>query len=234
MKNKSVRRSLVIMCLLIVAVSVFVIGSVSVFSIKSMSKMANNNYETAMLDGYNSEIKAEVQSVISVLQAEYGQVTAGTLTEEEAKAEAAEIVRNMRYGDDGSGYFWIDDTDYTLVMHPILPDQEGNNRYELEDQNGVMIIQEIMKVCTSPDGGGYNEFYFTKSDGVTVAPKIAYSQMFEPWGWAISTGNYVDDMEADMQSAKATIHQQENTLIIALIVIDLIIAVMAINAKGSF
>ena len=91
MKNKSVRRSLVIMCLFIVAVSVLVIGSVSVLSIKSMSKMANNNYETAMLDGYNSEIKAEVQSVISVLQAEYGQVTAGTLTEEEAKAEAAEI-----------------------------------------------------------------------------------------------------------------------------------------------
>lgn len=234
MKNKSVRRSLVIMCLLIVAVSVFVIGSVSVFSIKSMSKMANNNYEAAMLDGYNSEIKAEVQSVISVLQAEYSKVEAGTLTEEEAKAEAAEVVRNMRYGDDGSGYFWIDDTDYILVMHPILPDQEGNNRYELEDQNGVMIIQEIMKVCTSPDGGGYNEFYFTKSDGVTVAPKIAYSQMFEPWGWAISTGNYVDDMEADMQSAKATIHQQENTLIIALVVIGLIIAVMAIIAAGSF
>ena len=66
MRNKSVRRSLVIMCLLIVAISVLVIGSVSVYSIKSMSKMANNNYESAMLDGYNSEIKAEVQSVRSV------------------------------------------------------------------------------------------------------------------------------------------------------------------------
>lgn len=75
----------------------------------------------------------------------------------------------MRYRDDRSGYFWIDDTDYNLVMHPILAEQEGNNRYDLEDQNGVMIIQEIMKVCNSADGGGFNEFYFTKADGVTVA-----------------------------------------------------------------
>lgn len=234
MKNKSVRRSLVIMCLIIVAVSVLVIGSVSVYSIKSMSNMANNNYETAMSDGYNSEIKSEVQSVISVLQAEYSKVEAGTLTEEEAKAEAAEIVRNMRYGDDSSGYFWIDDTDYILVMHPILSDQEGNNRYELEDQNGIMIIQEIMKVCTSPDGGGYNQFYFTKSDGVTVAPKVAYSQMFEPWGWAISTGNYVDDMETAMQSSKAAIRKQENTMIIAIIVVGILISIAAIFAASSF
>lgn len=234
MKSKSVRHSLVIMCLFIVAVSVLVIGSVSVYSIKSMSKMANSNYETAMLDGYNTEIKAEVQSVISVLQAEYTQVESGALTEEEAKAEAAEIIRAMRYGDDGSGYFWIDATDYTLVMHPILPDQEGNNRYELEDQNGVMIIQEIMKVCTGADGGGYNEFYFTKSDGVTVAPKIAYSQMFEPWGWAISTGNYVDDMEATMQNSKSSIQKKENSLIIAIVVIGVIIGVAAIFIANIF
>jgi len=234
MKNKSVKRSLVVMCLFIVIVSVLVIGAVSVFSIKSMSRMANNNYEEAMSDGYNTEIKAEVQSVISVLQAEYSKVEAGTLTEEEAKTEAAEIIRSMRYGDDGSGYFWIDADDYTLIMHPILPEQEGNNRYELEDQNGVMIIQEIMKVCTSADGGGYNEFYFTKSDGVTVAPKIAYSEMFEPWGWAISTGNYVDDMEAAMESSKSAIQKKETTLIIAIVAIGIVIAAAAMFVANLF
>lgn len=73
----------------------------------------------------------------------------------------------MRYRDDGSGYFWIDDTDYNLIMHPILTDQEGNNRYDLTDQNGVKIIQEIMKVSTGSDGGGFNEFILRKP---TVLP----------------------------------------------------------------
>lgn len=143
--------------------------------------------------------------MLAMLQAEYEKASSGQMSEEDAKKEAAEIVRAMRYRDDGSGYFWIDGTDYTLVMHPILTDQEGTNRYELEDQNGVMITQEIIKVCQSSEGGGYNEFYFTKSDGVTVAPKVAYSELFEPWGWAVSTGNYVDEMEAEMHGVDQNI-----------------------------
>jgi methyl-accepting chemotaxis protein len=129
----------------------------------------------------------------------------------------------MRYRDDNSGYFWIDDTDYILVMHPILVENEGTNRYSLEDQNGVMIIQEIMKVCQSSDKGGYNEFYFTKSDGVTVAPKIAYSQLFEPWGWIVSTGNYIDDMQTDMEGVQSSL---DDTSQKALYRIDVIFVVM--------
>ena len=30
------------------------------------------------------------------------------------------ILNGVAARDDGSGYFWIDDTDYNLVMHPIL------------------------------------------------------------------------------------------------------------------
>ena len=65
----------------------------------------------------------------------------GGLSEAEAQKKAMEVIRSIRYGDDNSGYLWIDGTDYTLLMHPILPDQEGNNRYELTDQNDVKIIQ---------------------------------------------------------------------------------------------
>ena len=143
MKSKSVKNSLTLMCLMIVLVSVMVIGGISILNISTMTSTANKNYENARLDGYNTEIKSQVQSVIAILQAEYDKSQNGDLTEDEAKKEAAEIVRNMRYRDDGSGYFWIDDTDYNLIMHPILTDQEGNNRYDLTDQNGVKIIQEM-------------------------------------------------------------------------------------------
>ena len=124
MKSKSVKNSLTLMCLMIVLVSVIVIGGISISNISTMTSTANKNYENARLDGYNTEIKSQVQSVIAILQAEYDKSQNGDLTEDEAKKEAAEIVRNMRYRDDGSGYFWIDDTDYNLIMHPILTDQE--------------------------------------------------------------------------------------------------------------
>ena len=48
------------------------------------------------------------------------------------------------------------------MVNPILPEQEGTNRYDLTDKNGVKIIQSIMK--TAESDGGFNEFYFTKSD----------------------------------------------------------------------
>ncbi len=202
---KSLKTTLVLVCAALGIVIGLVVGLIGVLTIKNISTDAYEEYAKAMDEGYRTEIKSQVQSVLAILQCEYDKVAAGELTEEEAKQEAAEIVRAMRYRDDGSGYFWIDDKEYTLIMHPILPEQEGNNRYDLEDQNGVMIIQEIMKVCQSADKGGYNEFYFTKSDGVTVAPKVAYSGYFEPWGWAVSTGNYVDDMDAQMQTVRESI-----------------------------
>lgn len=231
---KSVKKSLMTLCIsMVLAVSV-VIGVVAIYSIDSTSTLAMTNYENAMNEGYNAEIRSQVQSVITVLQTEYDKYADGILTEEEAKAEACEIIRNMRYGDDASGYFWIDDTDYILVMHPILPEQEGNNRKTLEDQNGIMIIQEIMEVATSSEGCGYNEFYFTKSDGVTVAPKVAYSQMFEPWGWVVSTGNYVDDMQAEMSLVKAEIQSKFNSLCIGIIVAAVIMAVLVSIASWIF
>lgn len=234
MKNGSVKQSLAIMSLMLVLISVIVVGTVAIIGIRVMSNTANSNYENAKLEGYNTQIRLEVQSVITILQSEYEKAQSGVISQEEAQHEAAEIVRSIRYGDDSSGYFWIDDTDYNLVMHPILPEQEGNNRYTLEDQNGIMIIQNIYSVCTSAEKGGYNEFYFTKSDGVTVAPKIAYSQIFEPWGWMISTGNYTDDMVADMETVKNAIKKSEANMQIIMVIFALVIAVAAVMVSIVF
>lgn len=193
-------RFLFIFCVVVMAITV---GGFAIINQKQFFEMAQNDYESVKVDGYKTEIKSEVETVIAVLQGAYDQVEAGTLTEEEAKKLALETIRVMRYREDNSGYFWIDDTDYNLVMHPILTEQEGDNRYELEDQNGVFILQEIMKTVEGADAGGYNEFYFTKSDGVTVAPKMAYSELFKPWNWVVSTGNYIDDMQAEMAQTKS-------------------------------
>lgn len=232
--KRSVKGMLISACVLLVMVVSVILGGIAIWGIKSSTSMAIEEYKIAMNDGYNSEIKSEVQSVIHVLNTEYDRVQSGEITEEEAKENAKEIVRGMRYREDESGYFWIDDTDYVLVMHPILVDQEGNNRYELEDQNGVMIIQEIMKVCQSAEKGGFNEFYFTKADGVTVAPKVAYSQIFEPWGWVVSTGNYVDDMSLEMSQVENRIQSQFVKMCILVVVSVVIMLVVALVVSAQF
>lgn len=201
-KDKGLARKLttaVVGAIVLLSAGLVIIAAVVFTDIKATMKEVL--YDVT-LDSYKSVISSEVQSAISITENYYELAQSGELPEAEAQKKAMEVIRSIRYGDDNSGYLWIDGTDYTLLMHPILPDQEGNNRYELTDQNDVKIIQEIMKVAKE---GGYNEFYFTKSDGVTVAPKVAYSKEFEPWDWVITTGVYEDDIQGVVDNSAGVV-----------------------------
>lgn len=178
-------------CLILVGITVLIFRDIR-------GRMEEVLYENT-LESYKTEVKSEVQSALSSVEYYYNLSKDGSIDEKTAKKEALEVLRNLRYRDDSSGYFWVDDTEYNLVMHPILSEQEGTNRYDLTDKNGVKIIQSIVK--TAEAGGGFNEFYFTKSDGKTVAPKIAYSKKFDKWNWVITTGIYSDDIQGVVQES---------------------------------
>lgn len=210
--NKSIATVIVMMLFGLIATVAVILGFLGIRFLKKSMDQNIATYEKTMYDGYKMEIKSQIQTSIAVIQSYYDRSQSGLMTEAQAKQLAAEDIRNMRYRDDKSGYMWIDDTDYILVMHPILPEQEGNNRFDLTDQNGVKIIQNIMK--SANEGGGYNEFYFTKADGVTVAPKLAYSEKFEPWGWIVTTGNYIDDMDMEIKTNERIINRQLNQMLI--------------------
>lgn len=229
-KTKSLVFAIMRLCTGVAVLTALVIGGTAVLSFRTLSRVAYQAYEITVDRGYQTEIKSQVQSTMAILQSEYDKFQSGEKTLDEAKYDAKETIRNMRYRDDQSGYFWIDDTDYILIMHPVLAQNEGANRYTLEDQNGVMIIQEIMKVCQTAEKGGYNQFYFTKADGVTVAPKIAYSEIFEPWGWIVSTGNYIDDMNLEKAEMQAYLNNQYKAVLTRLNVIFSVMIVVAIVA----
>ena len=123
-------------------------------------------------------------------------------------------------------------------MHPILADQEGTNRMELEDCNGVKILQKIMEVA---DEGGYNQFVFTKSDGVTEAPKVAYSKKFDGWNWVLTSGCYMDDVKASMDNtsvnrifsgSKSVMIAESLVLIIVMICVTILIVRRLMKSLG--
>lgn len=232
---KSLKTVLILIIFCLSAGTWVILGALGIKFLQQSLRNQLTTYEESMYDGYYREIKSQVQSCIGVIQSYYDRSQSGELTEAQAREMAMEDIRCMRYREDSSGYMWIDDTDYNLVMHPILPDQEGNNRYELTDQNGVKIVQNIMKSADA--GGGYNEFYFTKADGVTVAPKISYSEKFAPWNWVITTGNYVDDMNAEIDVKDDRIREVFSATIatyLIAIVIVLVISLVVSIALGMW
>ncbi|MCQ2594375.1 MAG: cache domain-containing protein [Treponemataceae bacterium] len=195
---KSIKSTMIIYSIVLVLVMYAASALINTLSMGVIRTFSTQRITEQRMVGYDDAVKFQVQNVIELLNTIYKEEQNGSLTREEAQAQAIKLVKGLRYGDKRDGYFWIDDTNYILIAHPILPDQEGKNRYNLEDKNGVMIIQEILKTTSKNKDGGFTEFWFTKADGVTVKPKRTFSMAFEPWNWVISSGNYYDDIDEEL------------------------------------
>lgn len=152
-KNISLKSVLVFASIMTAAIILLAISATGMYFIRSTADSLYKDFQEAMDFGYELEIKSQIQTVISTVQREYDRFMSGEISEDEAKVNAKETVREMRYRDDSTGYFWIDDENYILVMHPILTENEGVNRYNLTDPDGVKIIQVIYETCHSTQGG---------------------------------------------------------------------------------
>lgn len=203
---KSLATMVVLVVFMLIAATAACLGGLGIFFLRQSMTETIEEHETTKNQDYRTEIKSQIQAAVAIAQGFYDWAQSGDISEEEAQKQAKETIRNIRYRDDDSGYIWIDGEDGVLVMHPILTDQEGTNRIGLTDPNGVKVTQGIIDAAKS--GDGFHEFSFTKADGVTVAPKVAYGEEFKPWGWVIATGNYVDDMNEEIEVTRQRINQE--------------------------
>ena len=137
-----------------------------------------------------------VQEATSLLASYQKQVEAGTLTKEEAQKEAAERIAAIRYDD--ANYLWINDLGPKMVMHPIKPELNGKDLSENKDPNGKALFVEMAKVCRD-SGKGFVDYAWSKPGSTEPVPKISYVELYQPWGWVVGTGIYVDDVTAHIR-----------------------------------
>ena len=231
---KSIKTIVLTFCISLIAVaSIGIIGTLKV-GIGKIQKFSTESVRFERMKGYDDSVKFQIQNAISILKTFYEEEQNGTLSHEQAQKEAIKIIKNIRYGDDSSGYFWIDATDCTLIAHPILPQNEGQNRKNLKDKNGVTIIKKILSVVNENKEGGFSEFSFTKSDGITVAPKRTYSMLFKPWNWIISSGNYYDDINVELQQIENEVRTHFSKLLLYIFETMAVVLVAAIFVSLFF
>ena len=143
-----------------------------------------------------------VQEATSLLSSYQKQVDAGTLTKEEAQKQAAERLSAIRY--DGANYLWINDLAPKMVMHPLRPELNGTDLSGNKDPNGKALFVEMAAVCRDK-GKGLVEYAWAKPGSAKPVPKISYVELYEPWGWVVGTGIYIDDVTAHMQAIQIRI-----------------------------
>lgn len=120
----------------------------------------------------------------------------------DAQELTLEEIKSMRY-DNGTGYFWVNDTTEPLpkmIMHPVHPEFDGNIM-NLEAFNSVgpekkNLFAEFLDVCKQKgEGFVFYNWYKKDSSGVKgeVQPKLTFVKEYKEWGWIIGTGIFLED-----------------------------------------
>lgn len=217
MKNLKVRTKMLLNC----ALTAVVIVIIAILSVKGMDDVGNAALakldETIRTD-YDNNIKNQVENVITLLDTINKQQEQGTYTLDEAKKIAADLVRELRYGE--NGYFWIDMTDGTNVVL-LGGEKEGTNRLAAKDANGYEMVKEIIRVGQLEEGG-YTDYVFPKEGETEALPKRSYSKFFEPFGWVVGTGNYTDYIDEAVAREAQAVTNSTNEKILTILIISVV------------
>jgi methyl-accepting chemotaxis protein len=187
-------------------------------------------YRADLEDSVGNQLKGETEVAYGILEEYYKKQQAGELTEDQAKKEAADRVRDLRY-DGGNGYFWIDTVDGNNVVLLGRKDVEGKNRFNAKDSNGYPFIQEINKAAQQ-EGGGFTRWTFPKPGETEPLPKYGYSIEFKPYQWVLGTGVWIDEIDAMVAQKEAALSASLRTSILeALGVMVLLQIILALFAR---
>lgn len=237
MKNLSVRIKMTMITILVVILA-FAACLISLTDLQQVKQKSLDELEVSIRENYDTTIKDQVGVVISLLSEINDQYKAGVFESvDEAKAVAAEEVRQMRYGD--SGYFWVDTSNGTNVVL-LGGDSEGTNRMETTDGNGYQMVKEIIRVAVE-EGGGYVDYVYPKEGETESSPKRSYSEYFEPFDWVVGTGNYTDYIDDEIAAREDELAKYVTTRMTALIgaclglllIVGVLVAMIALDIIHS-
>lgn len=121
----------------------------------------------------------------------------GELTEADARRAALEALRGLRY--QGNEYFWVNDMNNIMIMHPMAPQTEGMDLTAVQSSDGQPnVILEMVRKARA-QGTAYQEYTWTRPGGNPGEDKgvgkIAAFKHFQPWDYMVGTGVFIEDMQ---------------------------------------
>ncbi|WP_165493188.1 methyl-accepting chemotaxis protein [Hylemonella gracilis] len=144
----------------------------------------------------------------------HDQAVKGQMSMDEAKQRALQAVKALRYS--GTEYFWINDMHPRMVMHPIRAELDGTDLTQNKDPNGKHLFVEMVKVVKA-QGSGDVDYMWPKPGHATPVQKVSHVKGFEPWGWIVGSGVYIDTVDASI--FQRAIQSSLGALVLALLML---------------
>ena len=155
-------------------------------------------FENNMLERKREMINELTNSAWSILEEFHQKEQIGELSSEVAKQYAITSIQYLRYGDERKDYFWITDMHPNMVMHPYRSELNNTDLSNYLDSEGKKLFVEFVKTVEA-NGEGYVDYLWQwKDDSTRIVPKLSFVKGFEPWGWIIGTGIYIEDVKEEI------------------------------------
>ena len=170
---------------LMASISALILIGVSAYLLQHEYSVTQDNRKLA--------VRQNVETIHSVMAWAHSLETSGTHTREQAQQMAMAIIHKARY--DEHEYFWIFNEQGQILAHPVSPKLIGQDASQFKDPNGKFFVREMLDQLRQ-QGSGTVVYEWAKPGVADPVEKIAYVKGFKPWGWAISSGVYTDDLRA--------------------------------------
>ncbi len=120
-----------------------------------------------------------------------------------SRTEIGKLIHDALYAtswDEGRGYYFAEEMQGVELITRNNPDLERTDIINVQDSVGEYIVQEIIAVARSEEKEGFCSYYWNRPENPKVlVPKISYVKYFEPLGWVIGNGIYLDDEEEQIK-----------------------------------
>ncbi|WP_374580552.1 methyl-accepting chemotaxis protein [Pseudoduganella sp.] len=156
---------------------------------------------TLILEERTSNVRQAVETAYGVLDYYQKQESSGALPRAEAQKKAMEAIKLLRYGN--NEYFWLNDMQPKMVMHPIKPELDNKDLSTNKDPTGKFLFVEFVNTVKK-SGGGPVDYMWPKPGSDKPVKKVSYVKGFEPWGWVLGSGVYVDTVDATVRGRAVT------------------------------
>jgi methyl-accepting chemotaxis protein len=172
------------------------------------------NLRTNLMDQKELELKHEVETARSMIDAIRARADQGEFSQDEAKERAVAALRPVRFGEDS--YFFIYRTDGVNVLLPPNPKREGVNLIDLKDSSGTPFVRDLIE--RARDGGGLTTYFWVKPGEQAPSLKLAYSALAPGWDWVIGSGFHIHDIEASLARSSRLLMLAVGAAVAALVV----------------
>ena len=164
--------------------------------IDTASKAIESFYNDSKSKNVANSMKKKSLEIKEVLEHFYT-TNKDKYTKEELELSLKRLIKSYRY-DDGAGYFWINDFNYKMIMHPIYPNLEGQVFKNTQKTSYITLAVDALK--KSGEDNAIISYDFKHPKSKLLESKISNVFVFKPFNWIIGTGAYKSHLEQKLKS----------------------------------